>query len=89
MSVVAHGIGLGKDGNMSKKGDRPITTATAQPRVDTGLVEASAESPGKRDLAPPSAGHTEDLIEIESQGSFPASDAPSWTIVRVGTPRKS
>ena len=28
----------------------------------------------------------DDLIEMESQASFPASDAPGWTVARVGEP---
>jgi alkylhydroperoxidase family enzyme len=29
---------------------------------------------------------SDDVIEMESQESFPASDAPSWTLARVGHP---
>jgi hypothetical protein len=30
----------------------------------------------------------DDVIELESDESFPASDAPSWTLARIGHPAR-
>jgi hypothetical protein len=44
----------------------------------------SAKSRGTR-----KSDRADDVIELESDESFPASDAPSWTLARIGHPARS
>jgi hypothetical protein len=51
----------------------------------TGVPAKPTPRP-QRQKATSSAQQSDDVVELESEESFPASDAPSWTVRRVGCP---
>jgi hypothetical protein len=63
---------------MAKRGTRSSTRSAPEPR----------SRPQQQEATPPNAGQSDDVIELESEESFPASDAPSWTLARIGHPAR-
>jgi len=64
---------------MAKRSARPSAGAATRARERPPKPEATRESSEQADT----------VIELESEASFPASDAPSWTVTRVGCPARN
>jgi hypothetical protein len=65
--------------------ERPMTKRSARP----GSAEMRRRRTQEHEAAKESIERADAVIELESEGSFPASDAPSWTVVRVGHPARN
>jgi hypothetical protein len=54
----------------------------------SGSAEMRRRRSHEHEAAKESAERADDVIELESEESFPASDAPSWTLARIGHPAR-
>ncbi len=76
-----------------KRGDMRTPEATSSDagsrRVDPGAAEVASTKGRAAAPSPPANARTASFDEVDdaSDDSFPASDAPSWTGMRAGSPR--